>query len=345
MLSNYHLPFWLSSCANFDGVHYLRIAEQGYAQYEQAFFPLYPLLIKFFAFFFGGNSMTAALVISTACFFVGFILFYKLLLKIQKEENVLWILVFLLSFPTAFYFGAIYTEGLFFMLVVASLYFLKEKKYVYAGICALLSSTTRLIGIFLVIPFFLSLIKSNKNKIKKINIQSILLLLSPCIGLFVYMAYLWGSTGDPLIFFNSQPKFGANRSTHLILLPQVYYRYFKIVFTAAHNFQWVMSVVEMCFFSLIFFVLVLDLFSIAKGAKTENKPFLLGLNLFSFATILLPSLTGTFSSIPRYSLFSFSFFLYLGKMKSTTTKTIITVLFLTGQIVLLSLFIQGYFVG
>src|SRR3989338_7634876 len=32
--------------ANFDGVHYLSIAERGYVQYEQAFFPLYPVLVR-----------------------------------------------------------------------------------------------------------------------------------------------------------------------------------------------------------------------------------------------------------------------------------------------------------
>src|SRR5690242_7110394 len=41
------LPHWIWSFGNFDGVHYLRIAKDGYAyQYTQAFFPLYPILIK-----------------------------------------------------------------------------------------------------------------------------------------------------------------------------------------------------------------------------------------------------------------------------------------------------------
>ncbi len=345
ILEGFHLPSWLTGFANFDGLHYLRIATDGYSQYEQAFFPLYPLLIKLISYFFRGNMFAAAFVLSSVSFLIGLTLFFKLASKFQKKENTPWTLLFLLLFPTAFYFGALYTEGLFFLLVIASLYFLQEKKYIYVCIFSFLASTTRLIGVFLIVPFFFSLITSKEELVKKLNFKSVALLLSPCIGLLTYVGYLWISTGDPLIFFNAQPKFGANRSTHLILLPQVYYRYFKIIFTAAHNFQWVMSLVEMCFFSIVFVVLILDLFSIMKMKRNENKAFFLGLNLFSLINVLLPTLTGTFSSIPRYALFSLSFFFYLGGIKSKMIKSVIALLFLTGQIILLSLFVQGYFVG
>jgi len=72
---------------------------------------------------------------------------------------------------------------------------------------------------------------------------------------------------------------------------------------------------------------------------------LLSLNIFSFTNLLLPTLTGTFSSIPRYSLFSLSFFLYLSQLQSKRIKVGLAVVFITLQIVLLSLFVQGYFVG
>ena len=35
--------------ANFDGEHYLAIAINGYKPLEQAFFPIYPMLISFFS--------------------------------------------------------------------------------------------------------------------------------------------------------------------------------------------------------------------------------------------------------------------------------------------------------
>ena len=45
------LPAWIWGFGNFDGVHYLNIAQFGYmAEYSQSFFPAYPLLIKIFSF-------------------------------------------------------------------------------------------------------------------------------------------------------------------------------------------------------------------------------------------------------------------------------------------------------
>jgi len=349
LLVEYGLPSWISSFANFDGIHYLQIAKQGYSQWEQAFFPLYPILIKFLSFIIP-NFLVSALFISNISFIIGLI-FFKKLMKLWGINTSLP-LIFLLSFPTAFYFGMVYTESLFFVLLILSLYFLHKKNYVAAGICAGLSSATRLIGVFLVIPFFIYLVAEKQINFKnyKFKIKNYLFLLaSPFFGLFSYMGYLWKTTGDPLFFFNSQPIFGANRSTHLIFLPQVYFRYLKIAFTASHNFQWYLSLFEMSIFSLVFAILILDFLKIKKHLSVASTNLRglqrLGLNIFSFINILLPTATGTFSSIPRYALLSLSFFIFLGELKNSTLKSVIVAIFALLQIAILSLFVRGYFVG
>lgn len=350
LLPDFGLPSWIYSFANFDGIHYLLIAKQNYSQWEQAFFPLYPLLIKTVSFIIP-NFLVSALVISNVCFAVGLVFFNKLIKTLLPKEthyNASLPLLFLLSFPTAFYFGAVYTEGLFFMLFILSLYFLHKKNYYAASLFAALSSATRLIGIFLIIPFLLHFLSLYKGRVKDFRLSTFrlsdfLTLLSPLLGLLSYMAYLWATTGDPLFFFNSQPIYGANRSTHLIFLPQVYFRYLKILFTAAHDFQWYLSLFEMGVFSFVFVVLLLDLLHIIKIKKIPLS--LLGLNIFSFVNLVLPTLTGTFSSVPRYALFSLSFFLYLGQIKTKAIKMGIIGVFIVMQIILLSLFVQGYFVG
>jgi len=346
VLTDYNLPSWILSFANFDGIHYLLIARRNYSQWEQAFFPLFPILIRALSYIIH-NYLIAALFISNISFLIGLIIFNKLL-KIWNIKTTFPLLL-LLSFPTAFFFGVVYTEGLFFMVFILSLYFLNKKQYWLAGICAILSSATRLIGIFLIIPFFFHFLSEKKGAL---NLKSLitnlkLVIFSPFLGLFSYMAYLWKTTGDPLFFFHSQPIFGAHRSTHLILLPQVYYRYIRILLTARHDFQWYLSLLEMCVFSVVFLVLLLDLVDIIKKCKKPNSKvyFLLGINILSFFNLVLPTLTGTFSSIPRYALFSLSFFLYLGQLKSMKLKIGIIIVSITLQIILLSLFIQGYFVG
>ncbi|PIP62491.1 hypothetical protein COW98_03745 [Candidatus Roizmanbacteria bacterium CG22_combo_CG10-13_8_21_14_all_35_9] len=141
-LASFHLPHWLNSLANFDSIHYLSIAHQGYGQWKQAFFPLYPILIRLFTFVFG-NELIFGLVISNLSFLVGLLVFSKLFNfkfqisnfksssndKFLNKENFFWLLFFILTFPTSFFFGAVYTEGLFFLLFALTLYFLKKENY------------------------------------------------------------------------------------------------------------------------------------------------------------------------------------------------------------------------
>src|SRR4030042_2473530 len=74
-----NLPHWIVSKANFDGIFYLRIAQNGYSQFEQAFFPLYPFLIKSLSPIFANNLLITGLIISNACFVVGLFFFNKYL--------------------------------------------------------------------------------------------------------------------------------------------------------------------------------------------------------------------------------------------------------------------------
>ena len=351
-LLNFDLPSWIYSLANFDGLHYLSIARNGYAQYEQAFFPLYPILIKFLTPFFSNNQLVTGLIISNVSFLLGLIILYKYLSLIflkDKRSNILTV-IFLLFFPTSFFFGAVYTEGLFFLLLITTLYFLKKENYLFVVLFAFFASLTRLVGVFLIVPMIIHLYRSSKTKS---NIKN-LILIAPLLGLGIYCFYLYQTTGDPLFFVTSQPIFGANRSSNLILLPQVYWRYFKIFITAAHDPRFYVSVVEFLIFNFVFVVLILDLFKnlgivnlkFNKNFKYRISNFnLLGLNLFSIANLILPTLTGTFSSIPRYVLFSLSFFIYIAQIKNNFVKYSILFIFLFLHVLLLGYFTQGYFIS
>jgi len=267
-------------------------------------------------------------------------------------------LIFLVAFPTSFFFGAVYTEGLFFLLLVSTLYFLKKENYLLVFIFAFLASLTRLVGVFLIIPIIFHYFdKYQKSRINNKNWTTKMVtptIFAPLLGLGIYCFYLWQTTGDPLFFLTSQPIFGANRSSHLILLPQVYWRYFKIFITASHDSRFYVSVVEFFIFNFIFIVLILDLF---KNLKIKNLKLIrnlkleirnydqVALNVFSFSNLILPTLTGTFSSVPRYSLFSLSFFIYLSQIKNVFVKYLIIGIFLILHILLLGYFAQGYFIS
>lgn len=337
-LALFHAPSWISPLANFDGIHYILISKNGYSQFEQAFFPLYPLFIKIIAPLFSNNPLVAGLVISNVFFTLGVILASKAL-KIKSG----WFIFFLLAFPTSFFFGAVYNEGLFFFLFMFGLYLMNKGKYFLSGFPFFLASLTRLAGFFLIIPAFLAWVTRPKKA------TAIIPAIASVLGLGGYCYYLWQTTGDPLYFFSSQPAFGANRSTDLILLPQVYWRYLKIFVTANFDFRYFISAVEFAVFNLVFGVLILDLIKIIKVGKKFSFKVVdfdrLGLNLFSLANLILPTLTGTLSSIPRYALLSISFFIYLAEIKEKWIKIILALVFILFHIILLAYFSQGYFIA
>ena len=365
--AQYNLPKFLTAFANFDGAHYLLIAKNGYTQYQQAFFPLYPLLIRWLSPFFLNNHLVTGLIISNISFLVGLFILKKYLDLVchselgSESENRsrnkfgmtrnltnLWPILFLVIFPASFFFAAVYTEGLFFLLFICTLFFLKKDKLFLAGLFAFLATLTRLIGLFLIIFFVLKLIENLKLKIKNFNL--FIVTFFPVLGLSIYAFYLWQTTGDPFFFLHSQWAFGAHRSSNLIFLPQVYYRYLNIFFTANWNFQYFISLFEFFIFNFVLFVLVLDFIRnclpTGKAGKLEIRNFdRMGLSIFSLVNLILPTLTGTFSSIPRYALFSLSFFLYLSQIKNLLIKVAIAIIFIIFHIVMLGFFSQGYFVS
>lgn len=319
------LPHFIWSLGNFDGVHYLGIAKDGYAaQFTQAFFPLYPLLTKIFSYLTLGNLFISAVLISNTVFLLGLLIFYKLL-KIHFSQKVsFWSIIFLLSFPTSFFFGSIYTEGLFFFLTVSTFYLVEKNKLLFAALIGAIASATRLIGIFLSTAF----VRSGKN------VREMLFAAIIPVGLIAYMVYLGIKFQNPFYFLTSQSAFGQDRATlDIVLLPQVVFRYIKILFTTSG------LTFASALFDLITTALALGLLIYAiKKVKTSWL-------IFSFISIIIPTLTGTFASMPRYVLIAFPMFIVLASIKANMLKALIITIFVVLGIISLSLFSQGYWVA
>ncbi|MBD5634048.1 MAG: hypothetical protein IAI49_06175, partial [Candidatus Eremiobacteraeota bacterium] len=136
----------LAVWGRWDAVHYLDISERGYYGIDMAFFPLYPLLIHIVGRFFG-SALIAGLLISNAAFFFGLLYFYKMV-EHQYTRSVAHRAIFYVSiFPTAVFFSAVYTESLFFALTVASFYYIREHKWLWAGAIGALAALTRSEGV------------------------------------------------------------------------------------------------------------------------------------------------------------------------------------------------------
>ena len=322
--------------ANFDGVHYLNIAKHGYYQFQQAFFPFYPYFIRYLAKFFK-NYLFSGLFISHFAFFVSLYLFYQLVRLDFAEEIAKKSLIFLLLFPTSFYFGSVYTESLFLALILGSFYATRKKQWGMAGILGALASATRPVGIFL-FPALLVEWHRQKTKNKKQKTKNFLALLFVGFGLLVYMWYLQRTVGDPFYFIHVQPFFGAQRTGgKIILLYQVFWRYFKMLVTVEKT-------------TLTYFVVVLEFLSGLLFLLLSIFAYLrLRLSYFIFMVFayLTPTLTGTLSSMPRYVLVLFPGFILLAIWAEKYRWLKILYPIIAGILLIISsiLFTRGYWVA
>lgn len=322
------LPNWIWGFGNFDGVHYLRIAQFGYsAQYTQAFFPLYPILIKLFSF--GGSSLLGALIVSNVSLLISLYLFYKLLtIDFNIDKSLKTILLFL-AFPTAFYLGAVYSESTFMVLALLSFLMMRQKKFLMSGFFIALASLTRVFGICLILALIWEIYKS-KDK----SLDALGGLLVSVLGITAYMIYLWTNFHNPLYFLTAQPHFGAQRSASLVLLPQVLWRYLRIFATvSASSYTFFNAALEFIFTMAGLCLLVYSFWKVRFSYW-----------IFSLTAFLLPTLTGTLSSMPRYSLMLFLLLPCLTNLKKIWLISLIS-LFIVFEVLLTGLFIRGYWVA
>lgn len=348
LFSAFNLPRWVYSWTNFDGFHYLTITQRGYlgTALIQAFFPVFPLIMRYFMVinlgFFLSLTLTFQLLITYGLTVTTFYFVKEVLNKSNKQAW--WTVLSLLIFPVSFFMGALYSEGLFLFLVLLSFIFAKQKKWLLAGIFGAVISGTRVVGIAILPALLLELWLSRKNKfsyegiinfIKKDWFNIIKISISS-LGLLAYMSYLQKTFNDPLYFFHVQSEFGAGREEGLILLPQVVWRYIKIFMTAPADLKMFAYVQEFLFSIGAFCLLIFSW-----------KKVRLSYLLFSLLVLLIPTFTGTFSSMPRYVMVAFPIYFLMGEWLSKKTRLRVFALVLSLLLLIINtlLFIQGYWVA
>jgi hypothetical protein len=286
----------LAVWGRWDAVHYLTIATQGYSGTNMAFFPLYPILI----WMFGGllaNHLIAGILISNACFFFGLLFLYKLL-EHEYDRTVARRAIFYVSiFPTAIYFSAVYTESLFFMLTVASFYYMRSQRWLMAGAIGFLAALTRAEGVLLVIPFAIEWFSRFRTDAARGYRDALAGLLIP-LGLACYMAYLWVLRADPLYFSHVQKYWGRHLSAPWVSIANSIHKILHPVNPQASANQ----TLELAFTALLLLVLL-------AGWRRLRLSYIAYMGL----SILVPLSTSSLMSMPRFGLVLFPMFAILAR--------------------------------
>jgi hypothetical protein len=215
----------LEPWAHWDGVWFIRIAADGYPAHaeSQAFFPLYPLLVRGVALLTGHNYVIAGLVVALACYAGAMVVLFKLAQALLGPRVALWTVVFISVFPTALFFQAVYSESLFLLLTLLSFWWARRARWALAGLAGLLAVLTRSSGVLLAVPLAVIWWEQRRGVALRLPggpaagpaapehrppASSLAWLLLLPAGLAMYMAYLWWAFGDPLLFSSVQAYWG-----------------------------------------------------------------------------------------------------------------------------------------
>ncbi|HEV3156614.1 MAG TPA: hypothetical protein VGZ00_04645, partial [Candidatus Baltobacteraceae bacterium] len=207
-------------------------------------------------------------------------------------------------FPTAVFFSAVYTESLFFALTVASFYYIREHRWLVAGILGGLAAATRVEGLLLIVPYAMELASTaapfnrrvaGASKPVDIVAHAISGLLIP-LGLLAYMVMLWVLHGDPLYFSHVQ----AHWNRHLALPWVSVLHSFTMIAHARSAVTVANQVLE-----LVFTLLMVVVFF--AGIKRLRPSF----SAYMALSILIPMSTSSLMSMPRFALVLFPMFVTL----------------------------------
>lgn len=349
---------------NFDGIHYLEIARSGYGYLQQAFFPFYPRLIRFLSLFLG-SYLWSGILISHFCFAFALVFLGRLLeLEGEKERVIKNTLLLISFFPASFYFLNVYTESLFLLLAVLSFYLARQKKWFWASLIGGLAAYTRIVGIFILPSLLVEYWRQRSEKgrdefkgrllafkdhpdqslsffsglqRKLYHLKNLFFICLSSWGFFAYGWELLRKHNDFFYFAHVQPSFGAQRSVDkLVLIYQVFWRYLRMIASVSFKNLIYYNVWQEFLTALLFLGLLFLGAGVVKRFKIPPSYL-----CFSALAYVLPTLTGTFLSLPRLVLVIFPGFWVLGRVidESRWFKTFylaVTAFFLVWNIILFS---------
>jgi hypothetical protein len=205
-----------SGWVRWDAQWFIGTAEHGYpwklfpqlAYSSTAFFPLYPLLIRLVSAT-GLQAGVAAMLISNIAFLCALYYLYRLVRLDQPAPvatRTLWLLA---VFPTALFFFLPYTESLYVLCAVLTLWYLRRQRWPAAGMAGALGALTRQSGLVLLLPYLVEWFAAYRQHWSPVRsplaaIRALLPVLLMPLAVAAQLTYLWHLTGSPLAFLQEQ---------------------------------------------------------------------------------------------------------------------------------------------
>src|SRR3954451_22962135 len=200
---------WLAELAlMWDSAWYATIARQGYTWHpgaeggtNVAFAPLYPFLLRVVSTLLDwvtlgwdwgnrtyGSLIAAGLLISNISFFVALVLLVRLLAPRIGRPGAALVALALASLPLSFFFSALYTEGPFLLLVLASLTRARSDrslKWPAAAALGVLASLLKFAGVLLLPILLVEYLSQCNWNLRRVRFDVLWLGIIP-VGMAIY---------------------------------------------------------------------------------------------------------------------------------------------------------------
>ncbi len=202
------LSLWASEGSN--AADYLLLAARWYDAESGllTLFPFYPALLRVLGYVFQ-NTLVTGLFVSNMAFVFAACLLYELALFDMERNAALRAVVYLCLLPGSLLFMQPLPDSLFLLLSVASLYFVRKKRYLFAALLGMFAAFTHLLGVLLLLPALIELIgelrtdrliASDMRALSRAYTGRFLALLLIPAGFGLYLYINWQISGDPFRF-------------------------------------------------------------------------------------------------------------------------------------------------
>ena len=228
-----------------DAGWYLSIVITGYdwdpnarptTQQNIAFFPGYPMAVRGLTAWLGGRPLRAGepisgnrvewayalhrralfsgLVVSIVAFGWGLVYLFRLARSTLDDDAAAGAVVIACAWPTALFYSAFYTEGLFFLTVVGAWYHLRERQLLAAAAWGLLCGLTRPNGFLLAAPLALLALGAwrplwrGDAGARRAAALGVTAALAPVAGMLIYSGWLYWAAGTPFAWMEAHQAWG-----------------------------------------------------------------------------------------------------------------------------------------
>ncbi len=212
----------------FDTTWYFRIAQLGYLHraptgatdyggLRVAFFPGLPLVERAVHGVIGGGPAHTTVLVGGACLVVSCIVMWLLVVE-DWDERVAWRAVALLAFfPGAYIFPMAYSEALAVPLALLTLWGLRRRWFLVAGVAAGLAGSVRLLSVMLIAACLVAAVRqvAARDHRTSVVVRAVLCPVLACSGFVAYLAYLKATTGS-FFTFSTAERLGWQNSVSLL---------------------------------------------------------------------------------------------------------------------------------